>query len=1040
MAMRGFPLRGWIIFLCLVAGVLPTGRIATALVGPSSQPATPLPEGVSDARGLDQAIERLHAPMRQTPALSPQAELKRFKTQPGLAVDLIASEPQVRQPLCINFDERGRMWVVQYIQYPLPAGVKVVEYDQYLRAKFDEVPPPPPHQFRGNDKIVILEDVDEDGSFRKVKTFVDGLNIATSAVPGRGGRFPGDYGVWVLNPPYLLFYPDKDRNDVPDGDPIVHLSGFGLEDTHAVANNLTWGPDGWLYGCQGSTCTAHVRAELGGDSRTTDFLGQAIWRYHPETHRFEIFAEGGGNTFGLEFDDAGRAYSGTNIGGGYRGLHYVQGGYYLKSWGKHGPLTNPFAFGYFEHMPHTGNADRLTHTFVVYGGGLLGPEYAGKIIGPNPLQSRVQVTRLEPSGSSYKTVEEPFMATCDDGWFRPVDLKAGPDGAIYLADFYERRISHVDPRDTWDRSTGRIWRIRPADWKPGLKAFDLGSESTADLLAHLRSNNRWMRAMARRVLADRGDMTAVLALRQTLSREAGAPALEALWTLNALGALDEKAATIALNHREPSVRMWGVRLLGDTKDKPVAPNLLDKLLDLATQETDAQVRSQLASTAKRLPAEQAMQLVRRMLARDEDASDVHIPLLLWWAVEDKSVSHRDQVVTAFTSAEIWHERLARQTVLPRLARRYAAQPRPENQQALVKLLGAAPGAAERDVLLSGIKEGFVGLPLRELTPPLATALAASGDPELRLRLGDADAHERALRFVADESADPQQRIRFIELLGQVRKPAAVPALLDLVDSSRFAQVKTAALLALGSFHDPDIARRIIATEAKLPAGSEVRNAAVATLLGRPAWTVELLRGIESGAIPRSDVGMTQMQRIRQYDDTAVRSLADKLFGKLAPPTSQQKQQEIARVTRLVTTGSGDAQLGKALFTQRCAVCHTLFGQGGKVGPDLTGYERRNVDFLVLSVVDPSAYIREEYTAFRIRTRDGQTLIGLITDRGPNQITVEDASQQKTVVPKEQIVEERALPTSLMPEGLLDGLSDRQVRDLFKYLASEKPAG
>ena len=345
--------RRCVIFLCMVAGVLSAGGRASALAGPSSQPATPLPDGVSDARGLDQAIERLHAPMRQTPALSPQDELKRFKTRPGLAVDLVASEPQVRQPVCINFDERGRMWVVQYIQYPLPAGVKVVEYDQYLRAKFDKVPPPPPHQFRGSDKITILEDVDSNGSFRKVKTFMDGLNIATSALPGRGGRFPGDYGVWVLNPPYLLFYPDKDHKDVPDGDPIVHLSGFGLEDTHAVANNLTWGPDGWLYGCQGSTCTAHVKAELSGDSRTTDFLGQAIWRYHPETHRFEIFAEGGGNTFGLEFDDAGRAYSGTNWGGGYRGLHYVQGGYYLKSWGKHGPLNQPVRVWLFRaHAAH----------------------------------------------------------------------------------------------------------------------------------------------------------------------------------------------------------------------------------------------------------------------------------------------------------------------------------------------------------------------------------------------------------------------------------------------------------------------------------------------------------------------------------------------------------------------------------------------------------------------------------------------------------------------------------------------------------------
>src|SRR6478672_10748923 len=374
--------------LILVAAV-------TFAAGPTTQPTTrpKLTENITDAKGLDYAIEKLHAPMRESAPLSATEEAKKFKPRAGLAVDLIASEPTVRQPLCINFDERGRMWVVQYIQYPFPAGLKVVEYDKYIRAKFDKVPPPPPNHFPGHDVISIFEDTKHDGSFSTVKTFVSGLNICTSALPGRGGRGPDDYGVWVMNAPYLLFYPDKNRDDVPAGDPIVHLSGFGLEDTHAVANNLTWGPDGWLYGCQGSTCTAKVKTLLGDSSKTTDFLGQAIWRYHPETHVFEIFAEGGGNTFGLEFDDHGNAFSGTNWGK-YRGLHFVQGGYYVKGWGKHGPLTNPYAFGYFDHMPHTGNGQRLTHTFSVYGGGLM-PELTGKIIGPNPLSSRVIVSRLE---------------------------------------------------------------------------------------------------------------------------------------------------------------------------------------------------------------------------------------------------------------------------------------------------------------------------------------------------------------------------------------------------------------------------------------------------------------------------------------------------------------------------------------------------------------------------------------------------------------------------------------------------------------------
>src|SRR6185295_10975890 len=248
----------------------------------------------------------------RSPAPSPKEALQKFKVADGLTVDLVEAEPVVRQPLNMYFDERGRLWIVEYLQYPFPAGLKVLKYDQYLRAVFDKVPPPPPHHFKGRDKITILEDKDGDGVFESHKDFLTDLNIARSVVTGRGG-------VWVLNPPYLMFYPDKNRDDIPDGDPEVVLSGFGLEDTHSGANSLAWGPDGWLYGAHGSTCTADIKG--------VKFLGQAIWRYYPERKIFEVFAEGGGNTYSLEFDAHGLAYSGSNSGE-TRGLYYVQGGVY----------------------------------------------------------------------------------------------------------------------------------------------------------------------------------------------------------------------------------------------------------------------------------------------------------------------------------------------------------------------------------------------------------------------------------------------------------------------------------------------------------------------------------------------------------------------------------------------------------------------------------------------------------------------------------------------------------------------------------------
>src|SRR5947209_2961283 len=232
------------------------------------------------------------------PPKPPAEALKALKVADDLALDQVLTEPAVAQPVFMDFDERGRMWVVQYLQYPYPAGLKILSEDKFLRAVYDKVPPPPPHHFPGRDKITIHESTHGDGTFDRQKTFVEGLNIATSCARGRGG-------VFVLNPPYLLFYPDRNNDDVPDGPPEVLLEGFGLEDTHSCANNLQWGPDGWLYACQGSTVTGAVK-HYGVKEEPVHSMGQLIWRYHPETRRYEIFAEGRGNAFRLAIDAQGR--------------------------------------------------------------------------------------------------------------------------------------------------------------------------------------------------------------------------------------------------------------------------------------------------------------------------------------------------------------------------------------------------------------------------------------------------------------------------------------------------------------------------------------------------------------------------------------------------------------------------------------------------------------------------------------------------------------------------------------------------------------
>ncbi len=991
-----------------------------------------LPEAIQGAQGLDEVLRTLKAKLVTTPVLSPQQALAGLRIREGLAVDLIAHEPTIKQPLYLSFDERGRIWVVQYRQYPFPAGLKVVAYDKYIRAKFDKVPPPPPDHFKGVDRITIHEDVRGDGSYSKVTTFLDGLNIATAALVGRGG-------VWVLNPPYLLFYPDPERTDKAAPRPVVHLSGFGLEDTHAVASSLCWGPDGWLYGAHGSTVTAKVKVEVSGDPTTTDFLGQAIWRYHPEKHLFEIFAEGGGNTFGVAFDDVGRVYSGTNWGK-YRGLHFVQGGYYLKSWGKHGPLTNPYALGYFDHMPHVGDADRLTHTFISYGETAL-PELRGKFVGVNALQHRVQVTKLLPHYSTFRTEEEPFLLTTDDQRFRPVDVKAGPDGALYVADLYEPRINHVDPRDNWDRATGRLYRIRPKTYQP-VAPFDLAKKSSEQLIGLLRSENRWYRDMAKRLLADRKEDRLAPLLREIFERETGQTALEILWTYHLSHGLDEEFALVGLRHDNPHVRRWTVRLLGD--ERTVSAQLGRRLAELAAHEPDAEVRSQLASSAKRFPASLALDILCGLWRHDQDRHDPHIPLLTWWALEAKAETHRQLILDRIP---VLSSRMFQEFILERLAQRWAMSGTRDDLLACAHLLDKAPpGTDATHTVIDGLEKGFAGRSTGRLPEPLRQAilkeLAFWPNDETAIKLGLRVGHEpavkKALELVANDKAELAKRLACLRILGEIDVSAAVPTLLHLVQSAKDPTVRLEALTALTRYPDEKIGQVILALEpARWDDGHGLRLAAWNLLASRPVWARQLLTAIEAGKINPRGLPLEIVHKLALHKDTELTRLIAKHWGNVRA-TPREKQKEMLRIGKILKVGTGDARAGRKLFADTCGKCHKLYGSGGDVGPELTGYERSNALYWIENIVDPSAVIREEYMTFVVETSDGRTLTGVIAGQDKTTVTLKDPQGRITKLDRRYIDDLRALPQSLMPEDQLRGLKDQEVRDLFAYLMSKTP--
>jgi len=950
--------------------------------------------------------------------LTPEETLKHFIVAKGMEVQVIGNEPLIRQPLNLHFDERGRLWVVEYLQYPFPAGLKVLKYDQYLRAVFDKVPAAPPNHIKGADKILILEDTDGDGVFEKSKTFVEGLNIATSVAVGRDG-------VWVMNPPYLLFYPDKNHDDIPDGPPEVKLSGFGLEDTHAVASSLHWGPDGWLYGANGSTTTGTVKG--------VHWLGQAIWRYHPERDVFEVFAEGGGNTMSLEFDKEGRAFSGTNFGD-TRGMHYEQGSRGIKNWGKHGPLMNAYSFGWFEHMAHDGYKPRFAQSMIVYEGGAI-PELEGKVVASMSLMNRVVASELLPDTSTYRTRDLDPLILTDDRWFRIVDTRTGPDGAIYLADWYDSRLTHVDPRDNWDRDHGRIYRLQAKGAKP-IAPFDLSKLSSKELIPYLSHPNKWFRQTVVRLFYDRKDKSVIPALRELVTKNTGQLALDAFWALNASGGFDATFALQTINHANADVRAWTARLLGDAGK--VTPAMREKLIALARTETDVHARVQLAASCRRLPAGDAIPVLRELMLRTEDAADKHEPLMLWWALEDKAVTGRAQVLELLKETPLWHSPIVSQHIIVRLGQRYTAERTEENLNTAAQLLAMAPTPEDVDKLVKGMEQGLEGNTVKSVPAALSKQVAevwktrpASGTLiSFATRLGYEQAAQAALEKVADAKTPSPDRRKYLELLSERRVAAAVPVFLNLFRTEKTENFRLDILNALQRFGDASIADALLELYPGL--SGRLRASAQTILTSRKDWSLQLLTAVDKGDIKPSQVSPINLAAIQNHHDAALDQLIQKHWG-LLRQSPKEIEDKIASVRALLANGKGDAKAGKELFTAVCATCHTLFGEGAKIGPELTGYERDNLDFMLPAIVDPSLGIREEFTVFNVTTKDDQAITGFLEENTPQSITIKDPTGNKIKLAREQVKSLDASHTSLMPEGLVDALNEQQVRDLFAYL-------
>ena len=962
-------------------------------------------------------------------ATEPEVSKKTFTVADDLRLEQLLTEPLIAQPLQISFDTRGRMWLLEYRQYPRPAGLKVKSHDVFWRAVYDKVPLAPPNHVRGKDQISIHEDTNGDGVFDKHKIFVDGLNIATACAVGGGG-------VWVLNAPYLLFYPDKNQDDIPDGDPEVHLAGFGMQDTHSVVNSITFGPDGWLYAAQGSTVNGNV-IRPGIDKKPFKSLGQNIWRYHPKKKIYEIFAEGGGNAFCVEFDRQGRIYSGHN-GGNTRGFHYVQGGFYRKGFSKHGPLSNPFAYGFFNSMQHH-SAERFTHSVMIYEADLLPKRYRNKMFGVEPLQGRIVYADFEQRGSTFKTKDAGFPVTSSDSWFRPVDIKLGPEGAIYIADWYDGRVAHLyTMEEQVDATRGRVYRLVPKNSKP-LPLPNLQKMSQQELINSLSSTNRTVQQLAMRTLVDRDGAKVLKRVEQELKNPNHPAALQLLLVRYQIQEWTDKELSTFWHHSNPFVRGWSIRLACD--DHELSEELSKQLAEMAKQESNLFVRSQIASSARRIKPAQNLAITTVLLQRKSDGEDPHLPLLYWWNIESVASHEPALLVKWFEAVPVEKTPLFSTVIAERLIRRLVASPDPVHWKIGTQLLKHPKSKQFAATFIKGFELGTENQSLAKLPDDLLAAVDSLGNLPLplQLRLGKPDAVKKAVQVLTASSGSSKKLLPIIRVAAELSDPALAKAVLQAAQKTKDSEVRVAAWLAMqGRLGD-----QISLTAADLPTNwdklsDREQSAVCLTYASRKEWAKELVKVCRAGTLDPEAVPQDAILKMTFLKDDDLHQQIKQLWGSLDGAATEEMIKTVERLTKVLNEKDGDPYPGKKLYNQRCAKCHELFNEGEYVGPGLTSYQRSDRRQLLLQIVNPGLEIREGFELNVVVTADGRVLTGFITFQDDNFLVIRGSEGEDVRIAKEDIDEIVPQRKSLMPEGILKDLSDEQIADLFAYLQSGQP--
>ena len=984
---------------------------------------------------------------------SPQVAAEGFKLPPGFQVSVLAAEPEIRQPISMAHDYRGRLWVAENYTY--------AENQVGFARQF-------------NDRIVILTDDDQDGRAEQRTVFWDQAKLLTSALPGRGG-------VFLMCPPQLLFVPDRNGDDVPDGPPEVVLDGFTTTtgNRHTWANGLKWGPDGWLWGRVGISSGAQMGVPGASPEARVEMRG-GIWRYHPERRVVESVCQGTTNPWGMDWNELGEPFFINTVIGHL--WHAIPGAHFQRM---HGEDVHPQSYALIpQHADHyhfdtgagwTKSRAAYDGSSFASGSDALGGGHAhcglmiylganwpestrGRLFTINFHGRRLNEERLERVGSGYVGFHEPDFLSVGDPWFRGIDLLYGPEGGVILSDWSDTGECH--DQDGVHRSSGRLYRVTygtPARVPVG----DWARQSPVKWLPRVFSTNEWVARQARQRLAD---LVAAGAPGEPLQNELKAsfprmksPAqkLQALWAWHATGGKSTEWLLELSSDSEESIRSWAVRLLVDDwpmddpagrptqvaaqrhqAEQPDSPAVVQRLVELAEKDPSGLVRLYVASSLQRLAYSDRRRVAAALLRRSEDARDPNLPPLIWLGVVP--------LVEADPAVAIALARDSRVPLVREWIARRLGEGLEQNPEALGKLLAAVNDAspeAQGDVL-RGVRAALRGW--RKAPAPLgwtafaSRARSAGGESvgqvqELDVVFGEGRALEEVRRVVLDPQAGPWVRRQALKTLLEAQPEFLRPVLRTAADDGI---LRAAALQGLLDVGDPEAAALTVTRYQWV--GLEERPALVGALVARPESAAALVEALASGAIPKADLTPFHARQILGFKKAALSARLTDVWGLAVQPVADKEPLK-QRYRDLVRENSPPVDLvqGHRVYQRVCASCHKLYGEGGVVGPDLTGSGRADLDYLLDHVVDPSSLVPADYRLTILTLKDGRVLNGVLKAQSPRTVTLQ-TQNEVLVLERTEVVEQDQPAQSLMPEGLLESLPLPDARNLLAYLRHPTP--